>query len=525
MESPFKHMLNTNAIPDDAEYQQIRDFLVEPRKEAAHLAEQIARMQKLLEDLTHKHDDLTEFIDAHVALVSPARRLPVDVVREIFVASLPANRNCAISAKESPLLLCAICQSWRHLALSTPQLWASIHIVARSNNETERMIHTVHTWLARSGALPLSMSLVVSRSQWAVPDASTLLMALIRYSLRWKHIRFILPPDQFEPLSSISPEEVPILEKASIDGFGNLDVDHTMMCPRLAFLRTRSLWSASFNARFVSPETPIRLEFLRHLSFEIIGGTPSYMTAQSTLEILRRSAVLETCTILILGDLDSPSNLPCRMEHLRYLCVSSFGSDGVTHFFEALELPNLRCLEYGGILELHFLPLLTSAHSVECLILHSAAFTAALLDVLRLTPMLEELDITGDTRMPSPDPAVPWTVPDGGFIPLLTPQAQSDFTVVCPRLQRISLRAFNSLSDTALLEFIIARTDPQRGGVTPLSRIFAQFTREMEVDIMPSLQPLLAAGLALSVEYRPPPPIHRYSPSEAIEGVDQQSMW
>ncbi|KAJ7253491.1 hypothetical protein C8J57DRAFT_1473819 [Mycena rebaudengoi] len=522
-----KHMLNTNIIPDDAECQQIRDFLVDPRKEAVHLAEQIARMQKVLEELTRKRDDLTEFIDAHLALVSPARRLPDDVVREIFVASLPANRNCAISAKESPLLLCAICQSWRHLALSTPQLWASVHIVARSNNQTERMIDTVHTWLARSGALPLSMSLVVSQSRWPVPDASTLLMALIRYSLRWKHIRFILPPDQFEPLSSISPEDVPILEKASIDGHGNYnsDVDHTMMCPRLAFLRTTSLWSASLNARFVSPETPIRLELLRHLSFEVIGGTPLFMTAQSTLEILRRCAVLETCTILIIGDLNGPSNLPCRMEHLRYLYVSSFGPNGATHFFEALVLPNLRRLEYSGLPDLDFLSLLTSAHSVECLILHAVAFTTALLDVLRLTPMLEELDITGDTRMPSPDPAVIWSVPDGGFIPLLTPQAQSDFTVVCPRLQRISLRAFNSLSDTALLEFILARTGPQPDGVTPLSRIFAQFTRGMEVDIVASLQPLLAAGLALSVEYRPPSPIDRYSPSEAIEGVDQQSMW
>ncbi|KAJ7253548.1 hypothetical protein C8J57DRAFT_1722435 [Mycena rebaudengoi] len=130
MKSPFKHMLNTNAVPDDAECQQIRDFLVDPHTEAAHLAEQIAGMQKLLEDLTRKRDDLAEFIDAHLALVSPARRLPDDVVREIFVASLPANRNCAISFQESPLLLCTICQSWRSLALSTPRIWASIHIVA-----------------------------------------------------------------------------------------------------------------------------------------------------------------------------------------------------------------------------------------------------------------------------------------------------------------------------------------------------------------------------------------------------------
>ncbi|KAJ7253544.1 hypothetical protein C8J57DRAFT_1659707, partial [Mycena rebaudengoi] len=362
IESPFRHMLNTNIIPDDAEYHQIRDFLVDPRKEAAYLAEQIAHMQKVLEELTRKRDDLTEFVDAHMALVSPARRLPDDVIREIFMASLPANRNCAISAKESPLLLCTVCQSWRSLALSTPQLWTSIHIVAPSSDKTEIMINTVHSWLARSGALPLSISLTVSRSTWPPrppPDASSLLTALIRYSLRWKHIRFILPPDQFESLSSLSPEDVPVLEKAIVVGSAGQYADHTIMSPRLAFLQTTSL--SSVNAQFISPQTPIQLEVLRHLSFEVVGVPQPYIAAQSTLEILRRCALLETCTILIVGDLDG-SSTPCCMEHLRHFCVRSAG--GGPRFFEALVLPNLRCLEYNGPPELDFLPLLASAQSV-----------------------------------------------------------------------------------------------------------------------------------------------------------------
>ncbi|KAJ7253492.1 hypothetical protein C8J57DRAFT_625535 [Mycena rebaudengoi] len=498
MESPFKHMLNTNAIPEDAEYQQIHDFLVEPRKEAAHLAEQIARMQKLLEDLTHKHDDLTELIDAHLALISPARRLPDDVVREIFVASLPANRNCAISAKESPLLLCAICQSWRHLALSTPQLWASVHIVAPLNDKIERMINTVHAWLSRSGAFPLSISLTVSRgSTWPPPDASSLLTTLIRYSLRWKHIRFILPPDQFEPLSSLSPEDVPVLEKAIVVGSAGQYADHTIMSPRLAFLQTTSL--SSVNAQFIPPQTPIRLEFLRHLSFDVVGAPQPYIAAQSALEILRRCALLETCTILIVGDLDG-SSTPCRMEHLRHFCVRSAG--GAPRFFETLVLPNLRRLEYSGQTDLHFLPLLTSAQSVECLVLNSGAETADLLAVLRLTPMLEELDLTDDQ-----------------FIPLLTPHAESEFTVMCPQLRHITLMRFNTLSDAALLEFILARKG--------LTRIDVLFSREMQVDIAPSVQHLLAAGLSLSVEYQPFPPIPSlYSPSDLIEeNYDRRSMY
>ncbi|KAJ7274872.1 hypothetical protein C8J57DRAFT_1592336 [Mycena rebaudengoi] len=83
--NPLSSIAEHQCHSDDAECQQIRDFLVVPRKEAIDLAEQIAQTEKLLDELTRKHDDLTEFIDAHLALVSPARRLPDDVVREIFV--------------------------------------------------------------------------------------------------------------------------------------------------------------------------------------------------------------------------------------------------------------------------------------------------------------------------------------------------------------------------------------------------------------------------------------------------------
>ncbi|KAJ7253549.1 hypothetical protein C8J57DRAFT_1659721 [Mycena rebaudengoi] len=233
-------------------------------------------------------------------------------------------------------------------------------------------------------------------------------------------------------------------------------VDHTIMSPMLAFLRATSLWSVSLNADFISPTTLIRLEFLRQLSFEIVGGASSYITPNPALEVLRRCALLETCTILIAGDLDGPST-PCRMEHLRDLCVRSAGVDG-PRFYEALVLPNLRRLEYSGQTDLHFLPLLSSAHSVECLVVSSSqALTITLLDIFRLTPMLEELHISGEPAMPSEDPEMSWMVPDGQFIPLLTSQAESEFAVVCPRLQRVTLMQFNALSDAALLEFILAR--------------------------------------------------------------------
>ncbi|KAJ7274871.1 hypothetical protein C8J57DRAFT_1224435 [Mycena rebaudengoi] len=283
-------------------------------------------------------------------------------------------------------------------------------------------------------------------------NASKLLKALIRYSRRWKQIRFILPRDQFETLSSLSSGG------SSDTGKG----DCPMHNPHLKY----------------SAAAPS----LRHAPSSFLGTWMRLRHHHAAWNILR------------------------------HLCVRSTGH-GATHFFETLILPDLRRLEYSGQPELHFLPLLTSAHSVECLILNSMALTTALLDVLRLTPILEELTLFDE---PSIDPGNPWRVPDGQLIPLLTPQAESDSTVICPRLQRIKLMECSALSDTALLDFILARTSPRFIGVAPLSEIRVRFARKIQVDIMPSLQPLLAAGLAISVEYQPDTYMPQYSPSETV---------
>ncbi|KAJ6559988.1 hypothetical protein B0H19DRAFT_890834, partial [Mycena capillaripes] len=123
MDSPFIDILHTNALPSDSECQRIRHFLADSEKELDHLTEELERLDALRKEILQKRRHLQEFIDAHRALLSPVRRLPEDIVRAIFMASLPSTRNPAISGQETPLLLCQICRSWRNTALATPRLW------------------------------------------------------------------------------------------------------------------------------------------------------------------------------------------------------------------------------------------------------------------------------------------------------------------------------------------------------------------------------------------------------------------
>ncbi|KAJ7615851.1 hypothetical protein FB45DRAFT_683547, partial [Roridomyces roridus] len=88
-----------------------------------------------------------------------------DVVREIFVACLPSKENATLRASDAPILLCHITRYWRDMALSTPRLWASLHIFSPPliNDGTvsmlQRMDEAANAWLSRSGCLPLSISL------------------------------------------------------------------------------------------------------------------------------------------------------------------------------------------------------------------------------------------------------------------------------------------------------------------------------------------------------------------------------
>lgn len=89
------------------------------------------------------------------AILHPVLRLPLEISSEIFIQSLPPSHP-EPGAHHVPMLLLNVCNAWTTIALSTPTLWAGIHIVfpcARGLKEV------LPTWLHRAQRRPLSISL------------------------------------------------------------------------------------------------------------------------------------------------------------------------------------------------------------------------------------------------------------------------------------------------------------------------------------------------------------------------------
>jgi hypothetical protein len=381
------------------------------------------------------------------------------------------------------------------------------------------MTSMVDIWLSRSGVLPLSLSVFVSPGADPNTETSSLLEALICFSSRWKEIQFTLPFLQsFQPLSKLSPEHLFMLESVRVK-MGQVEFGGVGSESVFAFLGAPTLHSASVSAQLLHVSIPLPWGLLRHL--HLSNDTGGYIGTLTALQLLRQCVLLESCVLIIWSTEEPLPEVLCRMEHIQHLCVTVVGDiDGLVVFFRKLDFPNLRSLEYTSFenVQLAFLPMLSSARSVESLTIVSSPSMTDLAVALRSMPMLQELRLANPPNH-VPDQDSDWRVHrHDELITLLTPEADAG-SVASPQLQRITLRKVQVLSDGALLKFIQARTGPHLRDIVHLAAVHVQFFRPMEIDILPPLRELLAAGLEVTLDYQPTPG-PSYWPFEGLESHD-----
>ncbi|KAJ7762557.1 hypothetical protein B0H16DRAFT_1884010 [Mycena metata] len=303
--SPFSAYLGTNYCPKDEEVLEIKSILVESTRRLKILDEEVADLQKAIDKLKEERDSVQSFFDAHKALISPARQLPLDVIQEIFVACLPTHRNCVMSATEAPVLLGRICSLWRTISLSTPRLWSKIHVVDPLDwissplllKKLAQRLETTKMWLERSGQCPLSISLEcsVQNDQFppddstpaATPPAVQFLQALIPFSRRWRHIHFSAALSELlKTMSHLHETDVPLLESVAIYQHPLNDIPATGIRESFQMLRGARISSFSTPGSIFDPTLfPLTWEQLTSLT---IDGPPWFVGGELNIVSLTR---------------------------------------------------------------------------------------------------------------------------------------------------------------------------------------------------------------------------------------------
>jgi hypothetical protein len=142
--------------------------------------------------MNHIHDPLTS-------------KLPVELASKIFTNFLPdivapkyGPYGNALVARTTPLVLGAVCTTWRAIAWSTPLLWTSVTVELYDLENAN--VDILEGWLCRSGGLPLYICICgKSRySMFSIRGTVEKVMDLFaRYAHRWFYLEFVSTPDNF----------------------------------------------------------------------------------------------------------------------------------------------------------------------------------------------------------------------------------------------------------------------------------------------------------------------------------------
>ncbi|KAF8172441.1 hypothetical protein BJ912DRAFT_932397 [Pholiota molesta] len=515
----FESLINTNYIPTDEEVLRIQAFLAEPLRKLGVLEDGISAAELHVRNLRREREELLQRIDKYRTLISPVRRLPPDVLREIYIACLPDDRNPTMSSDEAPVVLTRVCASWRSIAMNTPRLWAALHIpvpgpesnVSYDSTTGERITVTevmdtrlaaVREWIKRSGSLPLSFSLHEHEVYPPSDYAGVFLRCISEYRTRWKSLSLACAATSFAKIREIPPSEIPLLETLSLllsrtDESNFTEIIKWKDSSIFSASQIRSLSICSLNSPIF--EFPFRWSQLTHFCTQSDPWNPY---AETTIDDI--TSILENCPNLVSCDIRlgrgiNPHqrtifpviSLP-RLESLNIYDVGEAAA-----FFSSFLAPNLRKLQYLADVSS---TVATGSSAFYCLLnavgktLHELAVTRAALEtedaaeMPRLCPSLKSFSIA------SSRPGNLANIPSSSFLKILG-------NVLT--LESFECHTAAHFSDEALLEFILRKQSGGNAQLKPLKSVYVLFRRRPTIDIPSILSQQVLAGLKLDIRYPP----------------------
>ena len=265
-------------------------------------------------------------------------KLPPEVASLIFIMALPQQNlgfpwvRDVIDKKFNPLFLGAVCQTWRRIAWTTPELWTTFIHKAKTLRLTESYPKFSADWLKRSGTLPLTIIFIHSQAFTEDADiadgpAKALVDVIKRYSSRCKSLHLDLHPSLMGSFC----------DSLLVDNLHNLSIKdyptsfNAQTPPNLTYLNL---------IRVQLQHVRVRCENLTHVCFRSIG-------LDDCIEVIRRALLLEYGSF---GHVyESQFTFPItptvfHRDKLHFLHIDSFCS---FEFTRALTVPALERLSYA----------------------------------------------------------------------------------------------------------------------------------------------------------------------------------
>jgi hypothetical protein len=177
----FLPIVHTNAIPDEALASSITADLHKSRIELSELDLEIYEWEKRLKHLKWLWELRKRCRDAirrHEAVLSPIRRLPIELISQIMLFASAISRP-SLREDGYPIInyyscldnewrvrsLALVCTDWREAALACPRIWSHIIFCPKYSTSEQLQMH-----INRAGSVSLSFTQCEVSDHWRYPN-------------------------------------------------------------------------------------------------------------------------------------------------------------------------------------------------------------------------------------------------------------------------------------------------------------------------------------------------------------------
>lgn len=428
-------MVSSNELPLDVEKVALTRFIADGVKRLSVRNNQIAHARRVLEDFVCSRDALQRDIEERRVIMNPARRLPTEILTQIFLLCIDeAPRNDASPHTNSldydymPWRIAQVSRRWRAVALSFPRLWSTIRIKAKDGDLEDAT--TCRKWelhlgaqLHRSSTHNLDVS--VDTASKILPS-HPLLRILLPSSPRWKHLFLRVPRQSFRAFSGIrgflqSMKTLAVYSDAIAGPVSHVDPSYGLS----------NVFEYAPMLRVVAGD-PSVLRFCRLPWAQIVSysNTCNHNAVgperHHIVELLRLIPNIEKCelTLWTFPQGPSPSGFPpveCR--HLRSLKVTQNLLPHLSEVLDNLILPSLEILTMDtmpGVLTGPLLDFITRTQaSLRCLTLYTPHISA-----LKCWHLLDSLSSLNKLVLGCPMTSFATLLSDFGSVPTTAPSLQ-----------------------------------------------------------------------------------------------------
>ncbi|KAJ7158123.1 hypothetical protein C8R46DRAFT_1292093 [Mycena filopes] len=351
----------------------------------------IARNESQIKDLEHPCDLERETIFQLRAVIAPVRKVPVELLAEIFrytCLSTPFYAGSLLRRHLGKLkpaeVVSHVCAHWRQVAITTPQLWTDLLPITLNKIPTEAYCTGLKEWLGRSAPLPIHFQL---RCVGDV-DAAAVVGALLAVADRWSDAHFTL--SSLSVLSNIPSDRLKQLRNLALQS------TDTSSAPLAAFSLAPNLTKVTLYTRHIA-RLQLPWSQLAHLT---VAETAA---PQECLDTLVRCQNLVTASFSMLawpGRPDISALTPVTLAKLESLALGSASEVGsLAPLFVCLALPVLSRLTLSLNYDLdwatpEFTQFQLRSPNIETLNIHCSNLTSdAFITILRHAPAVSSLTL------------------------------------------------------------------------------------------------------------------------------------